>query len=105
MNENNKKAIITGSAGFIGFHMAIKLLEEGWKVTGIDNFNAYYDLNLKNKRSKILKNNPFFSEIIGSIENKNFIKEIINKVKPKNKKSKDMVDLEINIPELLKYLD
>jgi UDP-glucuronate 4-epimerase len=40
-------ALITGSAGFIGFHLAIRLLDLGWKVTGIDSINDYYDVNLK----------------------------------------------------------
>lgn len=42
-----KKILITGTAGFIGFHTAIKLLQEGHSVTGVDNINDYYDVNLK----------------------------------------------------------
>ena len=42
--------IITGSAGFIGFHLAKKLLEYGFEVVGIDNLNDYYDINLKKNR-------------------------------------------------------
>jgi UDP-glucuronate 4-epimerase len=40
-------ALITGSAGFIGFHLANRLLDLGWTVTGIDSINDYYDVNLK----------------------------------------------------------
>ena len=50
-----KKCIITGSAGFIGFHLSKKLLLEGYEVIGIDNLNNYYDQNLKKDRNKILK--------------------------------------------------
>ncbi len=41
------KVLVTGTAGFIGFHTALKLLNEGYCVTGIDNINDYYDVNLK----------------------------------------------------------
>lgn len=51
----NKKYLITGSAGFIGFHLSKKLLSEGFSVMGIDNLNNYYDQNLKRNRNKILK--------------------------------------------------
>ena len=47
------KVLITGIAGFIGFHLAKKLLENEIEVIGIDNFNDYYDVNLK--RSRIIK--------------------------------------------------
>ena len=50
-----KIAIVTGSAGFIGFHMSKRLLEEGWKVVGIDNLNSFYDISLKSKRHELLK--------------------------------------------------
>ena len=41
------KILVTGSAGFIGFHLCKKLLERGEEVFGIDNINDYYDVNLK----------------------------------------------------------
>lgn len=49
-----KTAIITGSAGFIGFHLSQKLLGLGYTVVGIDNLNTYYDVNLKLRRNEIL---------------------------------------------------
>lgn len=49
------KVLVTGSAGFIGFHTAKKLLERGDTVIGIDNFNDYYDPKLKEDRNKILE--------------------------------------------------
>ena len=42
-----KKILVTGSAGFIGFHVANRLLEEGFEVVGLDNLNNYYDVKLK----------------------------------------------------------
>lgn len=58
MAEPDKKTIlVTGSAGFIGFHVAKKLLEQGHTVIGLDNLNDYYDVNLKLARNKILEQN------------------------------------------------
>ena len=51
----NKKYLITGSAGFIGFHLSKKLLTKGFTVIGVDNLNNYYDQNLKKDRNNILK--------------------------------------------------
>ena len=48
----SKKILVTGTAGFIGFHTALRLLERGDEVVGIDNVNDYYDINLKYGRLK-----------------------------------------------------
>jgi len=56
MNDGNTQtAIVTGSAGFIGFHLTKFLLEKGFIVFGIDNFNDYYDVGLKESRNKLLE--------------------------------------------------
>lgn len=47
-----KKILITGTAGFIGFHLAKRMLDDGWEVVGYDNINDYYDVNLKYARLK-----------------------------------------------------
>lgn len=52
--------LVTGAAGFIGFHVAHKLLSQGRTVIGIDNLNSYYDVALKQNRLKILQKNPSF---------------------------------------------
>jgi len=52
--QNSKKILVTGAAGFVGFHLSKKLLEEGYAVYGIDNLNAYYDVRLKLDRLKEL---------------------------------------------------
>ena len=46
--------LVTGAAGFIGFHLSKRLLEEGHSVTGLDNLNEYYDIRLKRDRLKLL---------------------------------------------------
>lgn len=50
-----RNALVTGVAGFIGYHLAHRLLEGGCHVVGIDNFNSYYDVGLKNDRIKNLE--------------------------------------------------
>ena len=52
---NNQRILVTGSAGFIGFHLCKSLLEDDYEVLGIDNLNDYYDLNLKLARLEKLK--------------------------------------------------
>ncbi|MCI4626927.1 MAG: NAD-dependent epimerase [Candidatus Magnetoovum sp. WYHC-5] len=51
-----KKILVTGAAGFIGYHVCKKFIEAGEKVVGIDNLNDYYDVNLKKDRLKQLEN-------------------------------------------------
>ena len=60
-----EKVLITGAAGFIGFHTAKALLDDGFDIYGIDNINDYYDVSLKKNRLKILKkySNFNFSKI------------------------------------------
>ncbi len=55
MTGKNSAVLVTGSAGFIGFHVSKRLLEMGESVVGIDNLNEYYDVNLKKARLEILK--------------------------------------------------
>ncbi len=52
--------LVTGSAGFIGFHVSKRLLAEGFRVTGLDNLNDYYDVNLKQARLEQLTANSSF---------------------------------------------
>ncbi len=58
---DKKIYLITGSAGFIGFHLSNKMLSKGFKVIGIDNLNNYYDVQLKKKRNNILKKNKNYT--------------------------------------------
>ena len=51
----SKKVLITGAAGFIGFHSSQRLIEEGYEVIGIDNFNNYYDVKLKKARIECIE--------------------------------------------------
>ena len=67
--------LLTGSAGFIGFHTAKALLDRGDNVIGLDNFNKYYDPKLKELRTKILKKYENFTLIRGDIKDMNKLEE------------------------------
>jgi len=58
-----KKILVTGAAGFIGYHLAQRLLQRGDKVVGLDNLNDYYDVSLKESRLKRLTCNDNFTFI------------------------------------------
>jgi UDP-glucuronate 4-epimerase len=62
--------LVTGAAGFIGFHVAKSLIESGQSVVGVDNLNDYYDVNLKRARLAILKSSPLFSFAEANIADK-----------------------------------
>jgi UDP-glucuronate 4-epimerase len=54
------RILVTGSAGFIGFHLARRLLAQGHEVMGVDGMTAYYDMGLKRRRHAILQRSPAF---------------------------------------------
>jgi len=76
------KIFITGSSGFIGFHVAKKLLEKKHIVYGFDSMNRYYDVNLKKKRLAILKKYKNFNFTKGFLEKEKALNSAIDKFKP-----------------------
>jgi UDP-glucuronate 4-epimerase len=74
------KILLTGVAGFIGFHIAKSLISHEYEVIGVDNINNYYDVELKNNRLKILDDLgvSFFK---GDISNSRFVNNIFNNTK------------------------
>src|SRR6201996_9058589 len=58
---SDQPILVTGAAGFIGFHVARRLLAQGRAVIGLDNLNAYYDPSLKSARLDLLRPDPRFS--------------------------------------------
>ena len=57
---NKKKIIVTGSCGFIGFHVCKCLIENNFKVIGIDNLDNYYDVKIKIRRLNLLRKDANF---------------------------------------------
>lgn len=74
-----QKILVTGSAGFIGFHLSKKLLSNGMKVIGLDNLNDYYDVNLKKARLELLIKYEGFEFIKASLEDGRSINEVFEK--------------------------
>jgi UDP-glucuronate 4-epimerase len=77
-----RKVIVTGSAGFIGFHLCKLLLAEGFDVVGIDVLTDYYDVSLKEARHAILQKSNHFKAHIVNIEDFAAISAIFEEVKP-----------------------
>jgi UDP-glucuronate 4-epimerase len=62
------KILVTGAAGFIGFHLSRALTAQGHEVVGLDNLNDYYDVNLKKARLAVLGQSPLFRHVNISLE-------------------------------------
>lgn len=77
-----QKAIVTGSSGFIGYHISKRLLDDGFEVIGIDSMTDYYDLSLKRSRQKMLRRYTNFKIINEKIENNNFLMTLFSIEKP-----------------------
>ena len=76
------KIFITGSSGFIGFHLSKKFLDNGHQVHGFDSMNNYYDVKLKKARYQILKKYKKFFFTLGKLENQQILSKSILKFKP-----------------------
>lgn len=80
--DTSKTYLITGAAGFIGYFLSKKLLEQGCRVIGIDNINDYYDVSLKYARLEQLKPFEKFTFIKGDISDKDMITKTFEEYKP-----------------------
>lgn len=80
--DNSKVYLVTGAAGFVGYFLSKKLLEQGCKVIGVDNINDYYDVNLKYARLEQLKPYEKFTFIKGDISDKDMINKLFEEYKP-----------------------
>ncbi|MGE6739235.1 NAD-dependent epimerase [Allorhizobium pseudoryzae] len=74
--------LITGTAGFIGFHLARHLLEEGHRVTGFDGMTPYYNLRLKEARHAALGQFPAFRPVIGMLEDQRLLESTLEEGAP-----------------------
>ena len=82
VDEISKKVLITGTAGFIGFHLARLLLAEGFRVHGYDGMTDYYDVALKRRRHQMLLQNPNFAATEGMLEDEARFNETADEFNP-----------------------
>lgn len=73
---------ITGTAGFIGFHLARRLLADGHEVTGFDGMTPYYNVKLKQMRHAALAQYPAFTPVIAMLEDRSAVEEAMATAKP-----------------------
>ena len=79
---HRQKILITGVAGFIGFHLAKKLLEQAITVIGYDNLNDYYSVSLKESRLKLLNNHEHFVFIKGDLVDHHSVFDLFKTYRP-----------------------
>ena len=79
MEFQYKSVLVTGAAGFIGFHLCMRLLADGCDVIGIDNLNDYYEVALKKKRLEMLNAAERFTFVRGSIADRGDIGAVFQK--------------------------
>ena len=77
-----KKVFITGTAGFIGFHLAKLLISEGFLVCGFDGMTDYYDVNLKRRRHQMLLQNANFTAVEGMLEDQEVLDRVVDNFDP-----------------------
>jgi len=82
MTQTQRCALVTGSAGFIGYHLCARLLEDGFKVVGLDGFTDYYDVSLKRRRHQMLSQTQAFLPVEGLLETVELVMELFQENQP-----------------------
>jgi UDP-glucuronate 4-epimerase len=77
-----RKALVTGSSGFIGYHLCKRLLDAGWQVVGLDALSDYYDVALKERRQAMLLQSPGFRTVTDRIERPGVLHELMTDFRP-----------------------
>ena len=80
--DPTKVYLVTGGAGFIGFHLSKRLLAEGARVIGFDNMNDYYEVSLKEARLAILKEFPGYTFVRGDLADKEAVFSLFETYRP-----------------------
>ena len=78
----NNKILVTGSAGFIGSHVALKLLDSGCAVVGLDDLNDYYDVNLKKARLARFEDHPNYTHVHADLADREAVEALFAEHKP-----------------------
>lgn len=77
-----RTALVTGAAGFIGFHLCQRLMADGWRIVGLDNMSAYYDPALKDARLALLEAHDSFVPAIAAIEEQGVLSDLMAEYRP-----------------------
>lgn len=77
-----KTVLVTGSSGFIGYHLCARLIRDGFHVIGVDNLSDYYDVALKERRQALLLQNPNFKVINKAVETPSLLMDLFRDERP-----------------------
>lgn len=77
-----RTALVTGAAGFIGYHLCARLLREGWQIVGIDALTDYYDVTLKERRQSMLLQSPGYRAVTERIETPGAMHDLMARHRP-----------------------
>ena len=80
--RKNRVALVTGADGFIGYHISRRLLDEGWRVIGLDCISDYYDVSLKSRREDMLLQSPNYRSVHEKVEAPGVLLQLFEEEKP-----------------------